>query len=93
MREIEILLRSLLSTPRRLEAVMDQLQKGDLRVQVPELQDHLQGIEKNLQRLTGSIVFAALLLGGVQLILAGQTIGGITLIGAALISFLVLILR
>ena len=93
LREIEILLRSLLSTPRRLDAVLDQLEKGDLRVQVPELQDHLQGIEKNLQRLTGSIVFAALLLGGVQLILAGQTIGGITLIGAALISFLVLILR
>lgn len=91
--EIEVLLRSLLSTPRRLDAVLDRLERGDLNVQVPELHEHLTGIEKNLQRLTGAIVFAALLLGGVQLNLSGQVIGGMIMMVAALITLVVLILK
>jgi len=91
--EIEILLRSILSVPRRLDTVLDRLERGDLSVQVPELQDHLTGIEKNLQRLTGAIVFAALLIGGVQFNLSGQSTGGMILMVAALITLFVLILR
>ena len=91
--EIEVLLRSLLSTPRRLDAVLDRLERGDLNVQVPELQDHLSGIEKSLQRLTGAIVFAALIIGGVQLNLSGQFTAGIILMVASLITLVVLILK
>jgi predicted unusual protein kinase regulating ubiquinone biosynthesis (AarF/ABC1/UbiB family) len=93
LKELELLLRSLLSTPRKMEAVLDRLDQGELKVQVPELQNHLVGIDRNLQRLTGAIVFAAMLLGGVQLLLSGQLESGGILMGAALITLVVLILK
>jgi hypothetical protein len=53
----------------------------------------LVGIEKNLQRLTAAIVFAALIIGGVQLTQSGQTPAGLVMMGAALICLVFLILR
>jgi predicted unusual protein kinase regulating ubiquinone biosynthesis (AarF/ABC1/UbiB family) len=91
--ELERLVRSLLSAPKRMEAAFDLIETGNLKVQVPELQGHLVGIERNLQRLTGAIIFAALILGGVQLTVAGQLLPGMILMGAALITLMVLILK
>ena len=93
LKEIERLVRSLLSVPRRMEKAFDLLEAGNLKVQVPELEQHLVGIEKNLQRLTAAIVFAALILGGVQLTQSGQTPAGLVMMGAALICLIFLILR
>ena len=93
LQELERLVRSLLSTPRRVEAALDLIETGNLKVRVPELQRHLVGIERNLQRLTGAIIFAALILGGVQLTTAGQTLPGMMLMGAALITLVLLIFK
>ncbi len=91
--EIEPLLRSLVSLPRRLDGMLDQVERGELRVQAPGLETHLANIEKNLQGLTGAVLFAALFIGGMQLILAGFSLPGYILLGSALIPLLVMLFR
>ena len=91
--EIEVLLRSLISLPRRLDGLLNQVERGELQVQVPGLEGHLANIEKNLQGLTGAVLFAALFIGGMQLVLAGFSLPGFILIGSALIPLLVLLFR
>ncbi len=91
--EIEVLLRSLISLPRRLDGMLDQVERGELRVQAPGLEGHLANIEKNLQGLTGAVLFAALFIGGMQLVLAGFSLPGFVLLGSALIPLLVILFR
>ena len=91
--EIEILLRSLIAMPRRMDTVLGQMERGELQVQAPELQGQLEGIEKNLQGLTGAILFAALFIGGMQLVLAGYSLPGFILLGSALIPLLVILFK
>ncbi|MEE8389558.1 MAG: AarF/UbiB family protein [Anaerolineae bacterium] len=77
--------RALLTLPRRTEAMLGQMERGKLAVQVPQLARQVKQIERTVRRTVGSIVFAALLLGGVQLYLAGQVVfGGVLFTGAGL---------
>ncbi|TFG47608.1 MAG: AarF/ABC1/UbiB kinase family protein, partial [Anaerolineales bacterium] len=91
--EIQVLLRSLISLPKRLDGVIGQIERGDIKVQAPELQSQLAGIEKNLQGLTGAVLFAALFVGGMQLVLAGLPLPGFILLGSALIPLLMILIR
>ena len=91
--EIEVLLRSLISLPRRLDGMLGQVERGELQVQAPGLEDHLANIEKNLQGLTGAVLFAALFIGGMQLVLAGFSLPGFILLGSAFIPLLVILFR
>ena len=91
--EIEVVLRSLISLPRRLDGLLNQIERGELQVQAPGLEGHLANIEKNLQGLTGAVLFAALFIGGMQLVLAGFPLPGFILLGSALIPLLVLLFR
>lgn len=91
--EIEVLLRSLVSLPRRLDGMLNQVERGELQVQAPELESHLANIEKNLQGLTGAVLFAALFIGGMQLVLAGFSLPGFILLGSAIIPLLVILFR
>jgi predicted unusual protein kinase regulating ubiquinone biosynthesis (AarF/ABC1/UbiB family) len=91
--EIETLLRSLIAMPRRMDTLLGQMERGELQVQAPELQGQLEGIEKNLQGLTGAILFAALFIGGMQLVLAGYSLPGFILLGSALIPLLVILFK
>ncbi|MCJ7733465.1 MAG: hypothetical protein MUP11_02860, partial [Anaerolineales bacterium] len=91
--EIQVLLKSMLSLPKRLDGVIGQIERGEIRVQAPELQAQLAGIEKNLQGLTGAVFFAALFVGGMQLVLAGLSLPGFILLGSALIPLLMILIR
>jgi predicted unusual protein kinase regulating ubiquinone biosynthesis (AarF/ABC1/UbiB family) len=91
--EIEVLLRSLISLPRRLDGMLGQVERGELQVQAPGVESHLANIEKNLQGLTGAVLFAALFIGGMQLVLAGFSLPGFILLGSALIPLLVILFR
>jgi len=91
--EIEVLLRSLISLPRRLDGMLGQVERGELQVQAPGLEDHLANIEKNLQGLTGAVLFAALFIGGMQLVLSGFSLPGFILLGSAFIPLLVILFR
>ena len=91
--EIEVLLRSLVSLPRRLDGMLGQVERGELQVQAPGVESHLAKIEKNLQGLSGSVLFAALFIGGMQLVLAGFSLPGFILLGSSLIPLLVILFR
>ena len=91
--EIEFLLRSLISLPRRLDGMLGQVERGELQVQAPGVEGHLANIEKNLQGLTGAVLFAALFIGGMQLVLAGFSLPGLILLGCALIPLLAVLFR
>jgi predicted unusual protein kinase regulating ubiquinone biosynthesis (AarF/ABC1/UbiB family) len=91
--EIETLLLSLIAIPRRMDTLLSQMERGELQVQAPKLQGQLEGIEKNLQGLTGAILFMALFIGGMQLVLAGFSLPGFVLLGSALIPLLVILLK
>jgi predicted unusual protein kinase regulating ubiquinone biosynthesis (AarF/ABC1/UbiB family) len=91
--EIEVILRSLISLPRRLDGMLDQLERGELQVQAPGLENHLANIEKNLRGLTGAVIFAALFIGGMQLLLAGYSLPGYILLGFAFLALVVVISR
>ncbi len=77
--------RSLLALPRRADEVLSQLERGEIAVRVPRLSRQISRLEQTLRRMVGGVVFAALLMGGVQLHLAGQVnFGGILFAGAGL---------
>jgi predicted unusual protein kinase regulating ubiquinone biosynthesis (AarF/ABC1/UbiB family) len=76
---------SLLALPTRFNAVLGQIERGDLAVRMPQLTDHLRRIEATGRRLVGAIVFAALCLAGSQFYAYGQETFGIALlVGAGL---------
>jgi predicted unusual protein kinase regulating ubiquinone biosynthesis (AarF/ABC1/UbiB family) len=91
--EIESFLRMLANLPRRLDGMLTQVEKGQMQINVPELGDYLGKINRNLQGLTGTVLFAALFIGGLQLLLAGYSLPSYILLGCSLIPLLVLLLR
>ncbi len=83
--ELETLARALLSLPKRTEAVLSQIERGELAVRIPQIVERLDQLEVTARRTVGGMIFAGLLLSGVQLYLAGQMVfGGVLLAGAAL---------
>jgi predicted unusual protein kinase regulating ubiquinone biosynthesis (AarF/ABC1/UbiB family) len=77
--------RALLALPRRTEAMLSRMERGDLAVRVPQLSRQVSRLERTIRRMAGIVVFAALLLGGIQLHLAGQVVFGSALfVGAGL---------
>jgi len=82
------LVRTSLFLPRRLDRVLDMVERGKLDVRVPELTQHLRRVEATMRRMISALVFAALLMGGVQLYLADKlNVAGI-LFGGAFLSLL-----
>jgi predicted unusual protein kinase regulating ubiquinone biosynthesis (AarF/ABC1/UbiB family) len=83
--ELGALARALLSLPKRTEAVLSQIERGEVAVRIPQVVERLDRLELAARRTVGGMIFAALLVGGVQLYLAGQmAFGGALLAGAAL---------
>jgi len=83
--EIEKLARSLLTVPQKMDSMLSKMERGDIAVRAPEVVQEVQRLEGALGRATAGIVFAGLLLGGIQLYLAGsQTFSGLLLGGAGL---------
>ena len=68
--------------------VLSQIERGDLTVQVPTVSRQLTYLERAVNRLTGSLVFAAFLIGGVILYNAGKDLYAIILGGFAGVTLL-----
>jgi predicted unusual protein kinase regulating ubiquinone biosynthesis (AarF/ABC1/UbiB family) len=86
--------RALLSLPRRTEAMLSRMERGELAVQMPQLVERLGRLERTGRRMVGSVVFGALLIGGVQLYLAGQvSLGGVLFAGAGLALIWVILVK
>jgi predicted unusual protein kinase regulating ubiquinone biosynthesis (AarF/ABC1/UbiB family) len=87
-------LRTAAGLPNQLAQALARLERGDLSVGAPRVEDRLRGVELALRRVAGAVVFAGLLLAGVQLQLAGEALaGGLLLAGAALAAVWVLLAR
>jgi predicted unusual protein kinase regulating ubiquinone biosynthesis (AarF/ABC1/UbiB family) len=83
--ELGALARLLLGMPRRVDGLLGKVERGDLAVHDPQLNSRLDRLERTASRLVGGLVFSALLLGGLQLYLAGrEPFAWILLAGAAI---------
>jgi predicted unusual protein kinase regulating ubiquinone biosynthesis (AarF/ABC1/UbiB family) len=62
------------SLPMRTRAVLGKIERGELQVRVPRLEDQVSRLDLTIRRLTATIVFVGLLFSGVQLYLGGEKI-------------------
>ena len=70
--EIGELVKQLISLPSQAGRVLTRLERGELNVNVPQVNRQIYYLEGAVNRMTGSIVFAALLFGGVVLRQSGD---------------------
>ncbi len=81
--EIGNLLKELIALPSQAGRVMSQIQRGDLTVQVPAVSRQIVSLEKAINRLTGSVIFATFLLGGMMFYGDGKVLPAYILFGCS----------
>jgi len=86
--EFETLARSWLSAPLKLDALIARLERGDISMRNPEVTQQVNSLERTIRSLSFGIIFAALLLGGVQMYLGGSDLWAGVLLGGAVITLL-----
>lgn len=79
---------SLAALPSQASRVLTQMESGGLTVQSPQVTREVRAVVRSVDRLTGGVVFAALLMGGVLLSNAGNVTAGNVLLGMAGASLL-----
>jgi predicted unusual protein kinase regulating ubiquinone biosynthesis (AarF/ABC1/UbiB family) len=82
------LLQSMITVPRRLEEILDKLDRGAIEVEVPSLAQQVTRLDSAVRKMVGALIFAALLMGGVQLYLADFDQVSIYLFTGALIALI-----
>ena len=85
--ELGDMLQALLALPKQAGRVLTQAEGSGLLVQTPQVSREVRSLTRSVDRLTGGIVFAALLIGGVMLVNAGNTGYGSGLLGASGFTF------
>lgn len=65
--------RALSEVPDELLVVLRKLEAGEIKVQMPEMIRQMCRLELTVRRAVGGVIFTALLVGGVQLELAGDS--------------------
>lgn len=70
--QIGELVKQLIAIPSQTGRVLTRLERGELNVNVPQVNRQIFHLESAVNRLTGSIVFAAFLFGGVLLYQGGD---------------------
>jgi predicted unusual protein kinase regulating ubiquinone biosynthesis (AarF/ABC1/UbiB family) len=70
--EIGELIKQLISLPTQTGRVLTRLERGELNVNVPQVNRQMYHLESAVNRMTGSIIFAAFLFGGVLLRQSGD---------------------
>jgi len=74
---------TIIRLPRRLDTVLNKMERGDMAVNTPSLNQNAARIESSTLRITNAVVFAVLFFSGVQLYLAEElTFGMILLMGS-----------
>ena len=80
--------RALWRLPRQVQSVLDKMEREQLVVNVPGVVKQMRRLEVAVRRMVAGKIFAALLVGGVQLYLASQVVLGGFLIGGALLALI-----
>lgn len=73
LKEIRDMAMTLAGLPRRAETFLSRAEQGRLDVRLPELHQHVERLERGVRKLAGSIIFAAGLVAGTELLLGGRT--------------------
>jgi len=81
--ELGQMLQTLLALPGQASRVLAQAESGGILVQVPQVSRDLHSLTRSVDRLTGGLIFAALLIGGVLLVNAENITFGSGLLGAS----------
>lgn len=76
-------LKELIAIPSKMGRVLSQVERGDLTVQVPTVSRQISHLERSVNRLAGSILFAAFLLGGVMFYGNGKDLPAYVLFGCS----------
>ncbi len=92
--EIGELVKELIALPAQTGRVLTRIERGELNVNVPQVNRQIYHLESAVNRLVGSIVFAAFLFAGVQLFQSGDnapayvlwTLSGATLFWMAFLA-------
>jgi len=74
--EIGELVKQLAALPAQTGRVLTRLERGELSVNAPQVNRQMYHLESAVNRLTGSVIFAAFLFGGVLLYRAGDVLLG-----------------
>jgi predicted unusual protein kinase regulating ubiquinone biosynthesis (AarF/ABC1/UbiB family) len=86
--ELGEMLQVLLALPGQTSRVLAQAEGSGLLVRSPQVSREVRSLTRSVDRLTGGIIFAALLVSGIMLINAGNTAYGSGLLGASGLVFL-----
>ncbi|MGD8402344.1 MAG: AarF/UbiB family protein [Anaerolineales bacterium] len=86
--ELGELLQTLLALPEQTSRVLSQAEGSGLLIRSPQVSREVRSLTRSVDRLTGGIVFAALLIGGVMLVNTGNATYGGGLLGASGLAFL-----
>ena len=86
LKEAETMSLRLWAMPGRVESVLEKMERGDMSVRDPQLTEQMRRIERSIHRAAWALVFAALLMGGIQLFLTDHSIlGWILMAGSGLV--------
>jgi predicted unusual protein kinase regulating ubiquinone biosynthesis (AarF/ABC1/UbiB family) len=88
LEELGGLLQNLVALPSQASRVFAQAERGDLIMQSPQIVREVRALTRSVDRLAGGIVFLGLLLGGVLLYNAGNTLFAQGMLAGALLVFL-----
>ena len=72
LQEIVSTLQTLVTLPKKAEALINRIEQGNLEVHDPELRYRMRRIERGQNQLIKALIFAVLLFSGVQLYLASD---------------------
>ena len=74
----------ILRLPQQLEGVATLMQRGQLAVETPNADKRLRVIEQLVRRVLSSVLFTALLIGGILLRATDPALGFVLIVGSAL---------
>lgn len=91
--EVKNFVGTLLAVPRKMETLFSKMERGELEVRMPEVSNKVSHLERTIRQFVVGIIFAALLLGGIQLFLAGYGTSAKTLFWGAGLCLVWVILK
>ena len=86
--EVGKMLQKLLALPAKTDSLLSRMEQGRLEVRTPTLTREVERLDRSQRKTAGAVVFAAFLLGGVQLYVAGDAIPAAGFGAAAVLTLL-----
>jgi predicted unusual protein kinase regulating ubiquinone biosynthesis (AarF/ABC1/UbiB family) len=88
LNEAANLFRSVIAIPRKMDVMLTRMERGEIAVRAPEVSRQIRHMEHAIRQVAGGVIFAALLLGGIQLHLANDPIFSDILLAGAGVSLI-----